>query len=299
MSPGRVAREVVDLMAAGTRQKGLDLRLEVAAGTPDLVHADPLRLRQVLTNLVSNATKFTETGSITVRVDYDTRAGALVLEVEDTGIGIPPAATGRLFEDFFQVEMDDDRRRGGSGLGLAICKGLVELMGGRIGLRSVLGAGSVFSVVVPADVAAGPLPATQPPEPQTPAADPALRILVAEDNATSQFLLRSYLEAAGHDVTTVEDGYEAVQAARTGAFDVILMDVQMPRMDGPTAARAIRALDGPGGRAPIIALTANDLPDDRDSYAAAGMTDFISKPIDFALLRAALCRAGSAAMVAG
>ena len=297
--PREVVRDVIALMAAGAERKGLALAWSVSDAVPEWIVTDPMRLRQILTNLVSNATKFTEVGRVEVRVDYapdgEGAGGELRVAVEDTGIGVAPEIAGRLFEEFFQADTSLSRRRGGTGLGLAISRQLVELLGGRIEVRSEPGVGSTFWFAV--RVRPGVAPAGEPRlEAATPAAEGgAMRVLLAEDNATNQYLIRAYLEARGHGVVTVENGAEAVRAAAGGGFDVILMDVQMPEMDGPTAARAIRVLPGPAATVPIVALTANALRGDRESYLAAGMTDYISKPIDFEALVGALRRARSGA----
>jgi CheY-like chemotaxis protein len=286
--------EVIELMAANAAQKGLALSYQVSAGVPSAVVGDEVRLRQVLTNLVSNAIKFTESGEVVVRVDYAPAGGGeLRVEVADTGIGIAAEQHDRIFQEFVQADNSLTRRVGGTGLGLAICKQLVELMGGTIGVRSVPGMGSTFSFSVkasPVTVApeAEPEPAAPGPAPLSP-----LRVLLAEDNATNRYLIRAYLRGAGHQIVCVGNGTEAVAAAATGDFDVVLMDVQMPEIDGLSAARSIRELPGRPAAVPIIALTANAMPSDREACFAAGMTDYISKPIDVAMLHAALHRAGA------
>jgi CheY-like chemotaxis protein len=294
--PRQLVGEVMDLMAAGAEQKRLSLTCEVAEAVPDWVVTDPMRLRQVLTNIVSNATKFTDAGSVRVTVDYAPGdAGELTVEVADTGIGIAADMREAIFDEFVQADGSLSRRSGGTGLGLAISRQLVEMMGGRIAVESVPGAGSTFRFSVrarPTMAPAAPAVAAMP----RAVGGPALRVLVAEDNATNQHLIRVYLEAVGHTVTTVENGAQAIGAVHAGEFDVVLMDVQMPEMDGPTAARAIRALPGPAARLPIVALTANAQSDDRDSCIAAGMTDYVSKPIDVDQLHGAIRRACAAAV---
>jgi two-component system sensor histidine kinase/response regulator len=196
-----------------------------------------------------------------------------------------------LFEEFFQADTSLCRRSGGTGLGLTICRQLVGLMGGTIAVRSEPGGGSTFRFTIRARPrSVGDTPARNP---ITAASGdgPTMRVLLAEDNPTNQYLIRAYLEAAGHSVIAVQNGAQAVRAASTGGFDAVLMDIQMPELDGPTAARSIRALPGSAARVPIIALTANALWGDRESYLAAGMTDYISKPIDLAALHGALRRA--------
>jgi CheY-like chemotaxis protein len=194
----------------------------------------------------------------------------------------------KIFDQFFQVDSSTTRRHGGSGLGLAISKQLVGMMGGMIRVDSKLGEGSTFHFTIAAAVALPPSPDRAEP---IAAPNRRLRVLVAEDNPAMQEILRALLEAGGHQLTIVTDGRDAVAMAASQTFDVILMDVMMPMMDGLTAAQRIRELGGRGGGIPIIALTANALVGDRDRYLAAGMTDYLSKPIDVAALFAALGRA--------
>jgi signal transduction histidine kinase/CheY-like chemotaxis protein len=291
--------EVMELMATPAEQKGLGLGAEVDAGVPERLHLDPMRVRQVLTNLLSNATKFTDQGEVRVRVSYlpgsaagneaQNGAGLLAVEVEDTGIGIAEVQAEHIFQDFVQADDSLSRRSGGTGLGLAICRQLVELMGGEVGVRSVPGMGSTFRFTVRAE----PAPST--------AAEPAgrdgrgrrlppMRVLLAEDHATNQYLISAYLAAAGHEVVLVQNGAEAVEAAARGGLDVVLMDVQMPEVDGHEATRRIRALPGPVGRVPIVALTANALPSDQEACIAAGKDGYLSKPVDVLALHEALRR---------
>jgi len=279
--------EVMELMAPAAAPKCLRLSQEVSDAVPEWIATDAMRLRQVLTNLVSNATKFTETGEVKVRADY--AGGALKVEVQDTGIGIAAEQHDQIFQQFVQADNPLTRRAGGTGLGLAISKQLVELMGGTIAVRSVPGMGSTFSFTIDARPAA----AAPPPQPQAAQAAgmPPLRVLLAEDNATNQYLVNAYLRGAGHRVELVTNGTAAVAAAATGGFDLVLMDVQMPEVDGLAATRAIRALPGRAGAVPIVALTANAMPGDRDACLAAGMSDYLSKPIDVAALNDALWRA--------
>ena len=251
---------------------------------PERIFADPMRLRQVLTNLLSNATKFTEAGEVRVRVGYapEGEAGRLEVEVEDTGIGIAEAHIEQIFQDFVQADDSLTRRAGGTGLGLAISRQLVELMGGTLTVRSVPGMGSTFAFSIRTRPA--PAVAAEPPGGGSGRAArrklAPMRVLLAEDHATNQYLIGAYLGAAGHEVVVVENGVEAVAAAEAGGFDVVLMDVQMPEIDGLEATRRIRALPGPAGEVPIIALTANAMPGDRESCLEAGMNGYLSKPID-------------------
>jgi sensor domain CHASE-containing protein/CheY-like chemotaxis protein len=296
---GPLVAEVAALMSAGAQQKGLTLTTRIAPSVPDSIVTDAGRLRQVLVNLVSNAVKFTERGRIEIRVDYAATGseGRLEVEVEDTGVGIPRAARAQLFQRFVQADSSPTRRSGGTGLGLAISRQLVERMGGRIEVESTEGEGSLFRFSIRtrpgaepvATVAAAPAPVPSVPAPQS--ASPGLRILLAEDNQTNQLIVQAFVGMAGHEMTIVENGRAAVEAVQSERFDLVLMDVQMPEMDGPSAARAIRALPGPVSRIPIIALTANAMSGDREKYLAVGMTDYVSKPVDMATLHAAIARA--------
>lgn len=287
--------EAIELMAASAAGKHLSLECVISDAVPANLSTDPMRLRQILTNILSNAIKFTDHGRIDVRVDYDPDesgpGGDLRFAVQDTGLGMSDDFRARLFEKFMQADSSLSRRAGGTGLGLAISKQLIELMGGKVWVRSALGLGSTFGFHIRVGPASPPAE-IRPPAPVEHMSQAApLRILLAEDNATNQYLIKSYLAAEGHAVTLVENGAQAVRAVQDQVFDVILMDVQMPEMDGPSATRAIRALPGPVRGIPIIALTANALQGDRESYLAAGMTDYVCKPIDAAALRGALRRA--------
>jgi signal transduction histidine kinase/ActR/RegA family two-component response regulator len=287
--------EVMALMAAGAAQKGIALRCEVADHVPERIVTDPMRLRQVLTNLLSNAAKFTEAGSISVRADYAPAAegeGRLCVEVHDTGIGIASDQASHVFEQFVQIDNSLTRRIGGTGLGLAIAKQLVELMGGDISVTSTPGVGSIFRFAIrvrPSAAATTPAAGVEV-RPDLAEALPPLRVLLAEDNATNQYLIGAFLQAGRHSLVTVTDGAAAVEAAAGGGFDVVLMDVQMPVLDGLAATRAIRALPGPAGRVPVIALTANAMSGDREQCMAAGMDDYLSKPVEAAALARALAR---------
>jgi CheY-like chemotaxis protein len=254
--------------------------------------------------------KFTERGGVALRIEAI--GDRLRISVQDTGIGITPEAQAMLFEDFTQADASISRRFGGTGLGLAICRRLVGAMGGSIGVDSAPGQGSLFHVTLPLRPAAVPAPAVSghavaeaaappadPPQAAGPAAAPAragegLCVLVAEDTRVNQEVIKGLLEHRGHRPTVVPDGEEAVAAARQGGFDLVLMDMQMPRLDGLGATRAIRALPGPEGRVPIVALTANSFAHDREACLAAGMDGFIAKPITLERLDDALAQARAA-----
>jgi signal transduction histidine kinase len=273
--------------------KGLSFSLSIR-GAHGTYRGDPTRLRQILYNLFSNALKFTESGEI--RVGVAASAEGLVLSVTDTGIGMPPEVTARLFEKFSQADASTTRRFGGTGLGLAICRELAQLMGGSIEVNSAPGVGSTFTV----DLAVPRVRDTACPAPEldTASTGPAvstcgeaqLSVLAAEDNPVNQLVLKTLLHQLGIALTVVENGALAVEAWRAGAFDIILMDVQMPEMDGPTAAAAIRKSEAETGRprTPIVALTANVMPHQVTHYREVGMDGHVAKPVEIGLLVAAM-----------
>jgi signal transduction histidine kinase/CheY-like chemotaxis protein len=268
--------------AALAGHKGLSFDVAFEPADAGWRRGDPLRLRQVLANLASNAVKFTETGRVRVRV----RPGreTVRFEVTDTGLGVPEHRLAEIFERFAQVDGSATRRFGGTGLGLAICRELVGLMGGSLSVESALGRGSTFTFDLPLKTAP---PVVERPAPT--AADEAqgLKILVAEDNETNQRILAALLEPAGAALTFASHGREAVEAFAKGAFDLVLMDIQMPEMNGVEAVRAIRAGEC-GSRTPILAVTANVMAHQVEEYLAVGMDDVIAKPIQAQLLFAAI-----------
>ncbi len=269
------------------KEKGVDLSISLADG-PRLRRGDPTRVRQVLVNLVSNAVKFTERGHIEVAVS---QAGDEVsIAVSDTGPGMSPGTIETIFDKFTQADVSTTRRFGGTGLGLAICRELVELMDGRIEVSSELGVGSrfTFSLALPCAEAPEVMSGLQPPAPVRNI--PCVRLLAAEDNPVNQLVLSTLLGQAGLNLTIVGDGAEALVAWAGQDWDVILMDVQMPVMDGVSATAAIRAREASEGRTrtPIIALTADAMAHHIDDYRAAGMDAVVSKPIRFEELLQAL-----------
>jgi PAS domain S-box-containing protein len=278
--PRELLEGVADLLRPNAEAKGLELRVR-AQGDLDRVMADPVRLRQALFNLVGNAVKFTATGHVEARLTAS-RCGQrrrLRFEVEDTGVGIPEAAQASLFRRFQQADGSTSRRFGGSGLGLAITRRLVQLMDGQVGFESREGSGSTFWLEI------SPPRAQRTPRPPRPRQSPespplaGLKVLLVEDNPTNRLVGSKILEALQLQVAIAEDGAEGVEAARTGGYDLILMDVQMPVMDGVEATRQIRRMPGETGRTPIIGLTANAMSHQREQYLAAGMDGVASKPI--------------------
>jgi len=258
--------------------KDVHLECEVSPEALGCWKGDPTRVRQILHNLVSNAVKFTARGSVRIVVSHD--GASLTMAVSDTGPGIPAERLEALFEKFVQADASTTRQYGGSGLGLAICRELAAMMGGTVSAASVEGQGSTFTLTLPLarSVARAPAPA------RAMAAElsgrPGLRVLAAEDNPMNQRVLSTLLGQLGVELVVVDDGAQAVDASAIGAFDLILMDVQMPVMDGPTAARAIRARElGSGRRTPILALTANAMSHHEAEYRAAGMDGLVAKPI--------------------
>jgi CheY-like chemotaxis protein/two-component sensor histidine kinase len=277
---------------AVAEHKGVDFDLRVEAKAAGIYRGDSTRVRQILYNLISNALKFTERGEVRVTVGH--AEADLTLEVRDSGIGIAPDRIASLFQKFEQAEASTTRRFGGTGLGLAICRELAQLMGGDIEVASVVGEGATFTVRLPlprmAEEPAKPLRAAAVAGPRPDANASSLRVLAAEDNTVNQLVLKTLLQQAGLDLALVCDGAAAVAAWESDEWDLILMDVQMPEMDGPTATRTIRAREAETGRArtPIVALTANAMSHQVAEYLGAGMDGFVSKPIEVSRLFAAI-----------
>jgi len=282
------ASESFALMAG---QKGLSFEMTVAPEAQGVWRGDADRLRQIVGNLLSNAVQFTPAGAVQARFEASAQ-GRLVLTVQDTGVGIAAEKQATLFEKFVQADNTATRRFGGTGLGLAICRELTQMMGGTISVESVEGQGSTFRVELPLERGAAAPAETESTERED-AAEGSIRLLAAEDNPTNQQVLSAVMGSLGIEVDIVADGQEAVAAWSQGTYDLILMDIQMPVMDGIDAARAIRAAELEEGRrrTPIIALTANALSHQVQEYLAAGMDGHVAKPIEIAKLYEAISRA--------
>lgn len=286
VSPRELVREIESLFALRMQEKGLALRTDVSSAVPDRVHADPMRLRQVLVNLVGNALKFTTAGEIAIRADAECTGdpSRIWFDVCDTGPGIPAERLQAIFEPFTQVDASTTRTHGGSGLGLTISRRLCRLMGGEIEVTSEPGRGSTFRIHLPIErVTTSPAPSRTCANaaPGTPRIRPGTRVLLVEDGPDNQRLIRLILERAGATVVLAENGALAVDAMQGALqagtpFDVVLMDMQMPVMDGYEATRQIR---GMGYTGPILALTAHAMSDDRARSLTAGCDEYLVKPI--------------------
>lgn len=304
-----VVDDVVGLLAGPAQTKGLELAAVVESPVPNLVRGDPGRVRQVLTNLIGNALKFTQTGTIHVRVtksDSGNEGAFLRFEVSDTGVGIAPNKLDPIFQPFVQADASTSRKYGGTGLGLSISGQLVDLMGGGCGVSSQLGEGSTFWFTIP--VGDDPEPTTNdslpaasdpgdtglatadPPPPSSDHPEGSGRLLVAEDNVINQKVVVAMLSSGGYTVDTVFNGAEAVKAVASTPYDAVLMDCQMPEMDGYEATVAIRALEDPGRCTPIIGVTAGAREEDRRRCLDTGMDAYLSKPLNKDALLALVAR---------
>ena len=291
--PGNALAEVASLLSVRALAKGLTMKVAISPDVPEVVQGDAGRLQQVLFNLIGNALKFTTHGSVDITMSHRNLPDGWVeleIAVRDTGIGIPPEAMSKLFERFVQADATTARRYGGTGLGLAISREIVDLMGGRIAIQSAAGLGSTFTVVLP--LARGELEQIRAAESTIAGvADMGgLRILVAEDNSVNQILIKALLDEMGHFCDIVSNGLEAVEQVQRLPYDLVLMDIQMPEMDGEAATRAIRELDGGVASIPIVAMTANAMVEDRAAYLSTGMNDYVSKPVNSRMLQAAIMR---------
>jgi signal transduction histidine kinase/CheY-like chemotaxis protein len=297
--PRETVRVVLDIITPQAQAKGLKLAVFFAPELPDSVSGDAGRVRQILLNLVSNAVKFTETGEVAVHVGVAKKQSdgiQLMFVVNDTGVGIPADAQSQLFQPFTQIDNLTTRKYGGTGLGLAICKRLAELMGGTIGVERRQDAGSSFWFTVLVKRAVRPPVAfgyerdasrASAPEPNPKGG----RILVVEDNAVNQMVAVRLLEKLGYSADIAANGIEALSAVQRISYDLLLMDCQMPEMDGLEATTRLRQRETSGGkRIPIIAMTANAMMGDRENCLAAGMDDYLAKPVRIEELKAKLER---------
>lgn len=289
-----VVEGVVNVMRPRALEKSIGLSAVFEGPPPYWFEGDALRLRQILLNLVGNAVKFTAKGQVLVRVRCDERPrqpSLAAISVVDTGIGIEPDQLGSIFEKFHQADPSTTRAYGGTGLGLAISRELTNLMGGTISLSSTVGAGSTFTVSVPLQRTSSHSPATAPVAPpamEIPAA--GRRILVVEDDPNSQAVIAAMLRKRGFEVLMADSGVAALDAFQSHAIDLILMDCQIPKLDGYETTARIRGMEGPQRRTPIIALTANALPDDRQRCLDAGMDDYLPKPVSMQAVFEALAK---------
>jgi PAS domain S-box-containing protein len=282
----------VELFRGMANDKHLQLNLKVDSGIPERLDGDATRIRQVVANLISNAIKFTEQGSIDVEARLAPEGAPegdcrIRISVRDTGIGIPSDKLSRLFQSFSQVDASTNRRFGGSGLGLVISRRLVEMMGGTIRIESWQGEGSTFAFDFVAGISASAAPE---PESMRHSELGPMRVLVAEDNSVNQVVIQHVLQRLGCDVDLVADGMGALSRVQTAAYDVVLMDIQMPGLGGLDAARQIRSLAAACSQVPIVALTASATVEDREACFAAGMNDYLSKPLVIDALRRVLER---------
>lgn len=283
--PVETVHEILQLLSPRAQEKQIDLRFEAQVTGPLLVAGDPLRFRQVLVNLIDNGIKFTPRGSVTVFLNWQPPApgepqGRLGLRVRDTGIGIPETKISGLFKMFVQVDSSTTRRYGGTGLGLAICQRLVALMGGELTVQSVRGEGSEFAFTLPLAPVGLPVETTAPAAELPNVRSKPARILVVDDMETNRFLLEVFLRRNGFAPHLAASGEEAIRLASETPFDAILMDLQMPDMDGFTATRRIRATEPPERHTLIIALTASIAKGTREKCLEAGMDEHMTKPLD-------------------
>ena len=274
-------------------EKDLEFVLSIADNVPAQVNGDSIRLSQIILNLLSNAIKFTDEGVIELRIEAIPSPGdrhILLFSVVDNGIGITQDQQEKLFRPFSQASVSTSRRFGGTGLGLTICKRLAEMMGGEIGVESCLGEGSTFwfTVQLAPEIVKEPVPEI--PVLHRELSDRKARILLVEDNRVNQKVASLMLKNLGCITDLASNGAEAVQAIASGDYDLVLMDYQMPVMDGLHATRTIREGGGPGAQIPIIAMTANAFAEDRDACLTAGMNDYLAKPVTERDLRSKLGR---------
>lgn len=289
-----VISTVMEILLHRSVEKGIRLSRSIEAGIPDRLLGDPTRLNQILTNLIGNAIKFTASGEVKVAVtklSEDDKNVTLKFSVTDTGIGIPEEKLSSIFDEFVQASNDTTRKYGGSGLGLAIVKQLVELQGGKISVESKLGRGSVFSFTLTYPKTAGPAPGHA--DKKTPYTQPeedrlatGLHVLVVEDNQLNQLLIERYLLNAGCFVEFAGDGLAAIQKIERSDFDIVLLDIQLPEMDGYETTTHIRTqMPAPKSKVPIIAMTAHSMQGEEEKCLAIGMNGYISKPFKWEVLK--------------
>jgi PAS domain S-box-containing protein len=291
MDPAQVARDVAQLLAIKANEKGLDLSVTVDEKLPAALIGDPVRLSQVLTNLAGNAIKFTEKGYVKISIKVAEESGTfhvLDFSVEDSGIGIEEDKLDHVFEGFAQAASDTSRKFGGTGLGLTIARNIVEIQGGTISVKSIPGSGTTFTARIPFERSQdNTAPAVAPSIARKDTRLDGVRVLLAEDNELNSFLAITILQKSGCQTMLAKNGVEAIGLLKQHQFDVVLMDIQMPEMDGYTATRFIRTqLDEPLRSIPIIAMTAHALHDEQAKCINLGMNDYISKPFDPEALRA-------------
>ncbi len=274
----RLIREIASPAAAQAEARQLRFVLRLAPDLPQQVDGDSVRIRQVVSNLLNNAVKFTPSGEVRLAVEAP-RQGWVRFEVSDTGIGLSPEQTTGLFQEFHQVDSSTTRKFGGTGLGLAISHQLTKLMGGRLGVESRLGEGSTFQVELPLAAAGDRFTSISIAAPSVPALLPGLRVLVVEDNPVNQKVTFAIASQAGAVVDIAENGREAVERHRAVPYDIILMDCEMPELDGYQATALIRALAGKASLVRIIGVTANAFTEDRDRCIRAGMNGYVAKPL--------------------
>ncbi|HSK80516.1 MAG TPA: ATP-binding protein [Thermoanaerobaculia bacterium] len=293
-----LAADVLRLLAPRAAEREVDLRLEVSPRLFDGLHGDPVRLRQVLLNLVGNAIRFTRKGSVTITAEAEVperKASTVRFEVRDTGVGIRPEVQARLFQPFTQSDSSASRQMGGTGLGLVISRNIVEAMGGEIGFESTRDVGSTFWFRIPLVHALGPGASSWTPFPEPVATVRRLdrhgrRILVVDDRAANRAVALALLHEIGYAAEAVESGEEGLALFAQRAFDAVLLDSEMPGIDGPETCRRLRGEEAEGRRVPVIAVTAHTRPEEREACLAAGMDDFLTKPFQTADLAALLDR---------
>ena len=278
---------------ARAKEKSIAYEVEIAPDAPAVIVGDPTRLSQILHNLLSNALKFTGTGEVRLKVDCERISQSrarLSFHVSDTGPGIAPEDLERLFQPFTQLDVSSTRRFGGTGLGLTISRRLAQLMGGELSVRSVVGHGSCFILSVEFEVRTWAAPRIETPLTAAIGQGESLRVLVVEDHPVNRMIIEAWLASAGHVATSAENGEQALELCALERFDLVLMDVNMPVMDGLTATRQLRASDGPNSDSAVVVLSASARAEDHDAGLAAGADAYLDKPIDFKRLSALMSR---------